>query len=156
MFSADEYEWTFCRDRDCIERDPVSDLQDRLGACLLLQQFKRDSGKMITLRSLLFEEGCSRQLSRMTDDAVVRQIAELLLSGRLHLHRKTPEQPATQVRIGKAETYVLFPVSERGPRGPAPPPPQPADPPTFSDVDSSAQAATLVGAAADGKPFCPE
>jgi hypothetical protein len=51
-----------------------------------------------------------------------------------------------------------FPLSERSQRATSGSvQPQTSDPPTFGpNADGSAQAAALVAAAADGKPFCPE
>lgn len=93
--------------------------------------------------------------SRVGDDAVIEQIADLLNSDRLHIHAKEMETFAA----GGSETSdqsVAFPLAERQSRETAPPPAV-ADPPTFSPKGNpSAQAAALAAAAASGTPFCQE
>jgi hypothetical protein len=149
-----QFEWWFCQELICTEPDRVDDLPGRLGTRLWLQQFKGDPYQMRVLRDLL-----SNQLlmppSRVADDAVIEQIADLLNSDRLHIHAKEMET----IAAGGAETSdqsVAFPLSERQSRDTAPPPPV-ADAPTFSPKGNpSAQAAALAAAAASGTPFCQE
>jgi len=93
--------------------------------------------------------------SRMADDTVIEQIADLLIADRLHIHAREMETFAAGGTGGSGQS-VAFPLAERQSRETAPPPPV-ADPPTFtSKVDPSAQAAALVAAASEGRPFCPE
>jgi hypothetical protein len=76
----------------------------------------------------------------------------LLISGRLHLHKKETEVHGSGVQ----DQHVPFPLSDRQPRAASSPPPV-IDPPSFSSkVNLSAQAAALVAAAASGVPFCLE
>jgi hypothetical protein len=148
-----QLEWSFCQEPGCDKPDRVDDLPGRLGTQLWLRQFKGDPFQMRILRDLLSNQ-ISLPPSREADDTVIEQIAELLISDRLHLHAKEMETHAA----GGAEAsdkFVAFPLSERQPRDTAPPP-QVADPPTFSKGDPSAQAAALTAAAATGVPFCQE
>jgi hypothetical protein len=156
LFPLGKHEWSFCQQPDCTSPERVEHVQDRLAARLWLQQFKDDPLEMRVLRDFV-EDQFSLPLSRMSDESVVQQIAELLISDRLHLHEKKPEAQPAGGRP-KEEESVAFPLSERRPgSSSSSPPPQVIEPPTFSSkLDPAAQAATLVAAAAAGKPFCPE
>jgi len=149
-----QLEWSFCQEQGCNSPDRVDDLPGRLGTQLWLQQFKGDPFQMRILRDLLSDQ-ISLPPSRVADDSVIEQIAELLISDRLHLHAKEMETHAAG-GVEASEKFVAFPLSERQPRDTAPPP-QVADPPTFSSKgDPAAQAAALAAAAAAGVPFCQE
>lgn len=94
--------------------------------------------------------------SRVAEDTVVEQVAELLTSGRLHVHAQKMEAYAAGggAASGK-ESTVAFPISEHQRRNPEPAP-QSVDLPSFpARANLSAQAATLVAAAAAGIPFVP-
>src|SRR5437762_7043043 len=93
--------WEFCRKRDCHDDQLVFHLQGRLYARQWLQQFKNDAFKMLTMRSLLCQGGSRSNLSRMPDDAVIDQTAELLVSRRLHIHAQPAR--ATSVSGGKSQ-----------------------------------------------------
>lgn len=132
----------------------MDDLPGRLGTRLWLQQFKGDPFQMRILRDLL-----SNQIllppSQTADDMVIEQIADLLVSDRLHIHAEEMETIAAG-GVETSDQSVAFPLSERQSRDTAPPPPV-ADPPTFSSKGNpSAQATALVAAAAAGTPFCQE
>jgi hypothetical protein len=156
MFSLSQHDWWFCEKHDCGDPYRIANPQDRMQALLLLQQFKSDLFKIRITRNLLRRQ-TSLPVSRMADEIVLKQIVELLTSGQLHIHDKQVDLPVATVALGTAKKHVPFPFSpSRGDSSFAPPPP-PVEPPTFSsNIDLSAQIATLVGAAAGGKPFCPE
>jgi hypothetical protein len=94
--------------------------------------------------------------SRMADDTVLAQLAELLISGRLHIHaRKMETHAAGGATSSQEKSAVAFPLGGHLPRRPEPAP-QFADPPSFPPkANLPAQAAALVAAAAAGIPFCP-
>jgi hypothetical protein len=149
-----QFEWSFCDEPICTGPDRVDDLPGRLGTRLWLQQFKGDPYQMRVMRDLLSDQVLMPP-SRVADDAVIEQIADLLNSDRLHIHAKEMET----IAAGGAEISdqsVAFPLSERQSRDAAPPPPV-ADAPTFPPKSNpSAQAAALAAAAASGTPFCQE
>jgi hypothetical protein len=108
----------------------------------------------------------ARSVSRMSDDAIIERIAELLLSGRLHIHDRrartasasdNPAQ-ASQSNASAVEASAPFPLSESSPRVPPASSGRqaiPLDPPTFPpNTDLAAQAATLIAAAQSGTPAC--
>jgi hypothetical protein len=150
--------WEFCRERDCRDRETVSRPRDRSSARQWLQQFETGVHKALAMRTLLWEEGSGWPLSRMSDEEIMNRIADLLVSGRLHIH-VPPARPVSAGGSAASEPEAPFPLSERQPpRTQAVASSAPvSDPPTFpSDLDGSAQAAALVAAAASGQPFCPE
>jgi len=149
-----QVEWRFCQEPGCAEPDRVDDLPGPLGTRLWLQQFKGDPFQMRILRDLLSNQVLLPP-SRVADDAVIEQIADLLNSDRLHIHFKEMETIAAG-GVEISDQSVAFPLEERQTRDSAPPPPV-ADPPTFSPKGNpSAQAAALAAAAAAGTPFCQE
>jgi len=114
---------------------------------------------MLAMRTLLQQEGVAWQPSAMSDEEVIDHTAELLISGRLHVH--APRAPAVSVygfAPSEPPKFVPFPLTDRRPRPQAGASNAPAsDPPTFpSDIDGAAQANALAAAAAGGQPFCPE
>ena len=119
-----------------------------------IRQFKEDPLEMRILRDLV-EGQFSLSLSRSSNDAVLHEIAELLLSGQLHLHEK--KLPTLPAGVPKEQKFVAFPLSDRRPSSSSAPSSPAPDPPSFSaNIDQSAQAGALVAAAAAGVPFCPE
>ena len=106
---------------------------------------------------MLWQEDHAWPLHRMSDEEVIDRTAELLVSGRFHVHSQ-PWQAVSRQCFVKGEKLVAFPISERKPGPQAAPSSGPAsDPPTFPpDIDGDAQAEALVAAASSGKPFCPE
>ncbi len=149
-----QHDWWFCQQANCNNPDRVYELEARLWGRLWLQQLKGDPFQMRTLRDLLANQ-ISLPPSRVTDNTVVEQIAELLNSDRLHIHTRKMEMYA----VGgprAAEDPAAFPISTYRPKDSAAPPPV-IEPPSFSPkADLSAQAAALVAAAAQGTPFCLE
>jgi|HubBroStandDraft_4_1064222.scaffolds.fasta_scaffold284848_2 hypothetical protein len=150
-----QHEWRFCQEHNCSAPDRVDDLPGRLSARLWLQQLKGDPLRMRMLRDLLANR-ISLPPSRVADETVVEQVAELLISGRLHIHAKKMEMFAGGSGGAADEGAVApFPIAEHRPRNPEPAP-QIVDPPSFpAKADLPAQAAALVAAAAAGTPFCP-
>lgn len=157
--------WEFCTKSDCPDRDLPYPWQVNILVRLWLQQSCKDPLKMQTLRGLLQQRQIGIQLPRMSDELVVDQIAELLASGKMHLHARgsteavfvQDEAPGPPAKPKFAEQEAAFPLTDRQP-SPQPAPSEPtSDPPTFSpSLDGAAQAAALSAAAAGGQPFCPE
>jgi hypothetical protein len=158
-------DWEFCRKHDC--RDgAISSVRDRFFVLQWLLQSKNDFSKMHAMRRLLSEDASSaRNLYRTSDDEVIDRIADLLISGRFHVHPSPvrgslggTSQGSTAESSGRADAFVPFPISERRPRAPFAASPEPvvdSDPPTFSpETNFSAQAATLVAAADRGAAAC--
>jgi hypothetical protein len=92
----------------------------------------------------------------MSDEAIIDQIVELLISSRLHVHALFEKAPPRGTSGEIASKAAPFPLAERTPRSEGYERAPIKEPPTFSDIDAAAQADTLVAAAAEGKPFCPE
>lgn len=154
MLPLPEFEWTFCEEPGCTEADRVDDLPGVLGTRLWLQPFKGDPLQMRILRDLLANQ-ILLPASRVADDTVIEQIADLLIADRLHIHAKEMETIAAG-GAAVSDQSVAFPLAERQSRDTAPPPPV-SDPPTFSPKSNpSAQAAALTAAAVAGIPFCQE
>ena len=146
-----QHEWCFCQKPECASSDRVYGLEAQSLVHLWLQELKDDPFRIHAFRDLV-RSNISLPIVRV-DATLVRRIEEMLIAGRLHLHKK---EKGIQSGSGAPEKHVPFPLSERHPRDTSPPPPV-IEPPSFSShVDLSAQAATLVAAAANGMPFCPE
>jgi hypothetical protein len=93
--------------------------------------------------------------SRVSDETVLEQIAELLIIGRLHLHAEEMETYAAGSMVRAEESAAAFTISEHRARD-LEPAPQFVDSPSFpANANVAAQAAALVSAAAAGIPFCP-
>jgi hypothetical protein len=145
-----QHEWWFCQDPDCRKSDRVYGLQAQAMAQMWLQELKDDPFRMHMLGDLVRND-ISMPLFRVGDSSLASRVEELLMSGRLHLHKIERE-----VKWARQEQPVPFPLSDRQPRLASPPPPV-IDPPSFSPkVNLAAQAAALVAAAASGAPFCLE
>lgn len=148
------FEWDFCRELECLDSEPDVVVGDRLTA-QWLQQFKLNASKMLRMRSVLLEEHSAWLAASMSDDEVIGQIAELLVSRHLHIHARPEDVIESRITPPGPGTVIPFPRSER--RRPEPAESVPvSEAPTFSDVDGAAQAAALSSAAASGSPFCPE
>jgi hypothetical protein len=149
------HKWDLCRNIGCLDRVAMPPLP-RTFVLQWLQHARRDPSKMIQMRGLLSGETGVVGLSRLSDHAVLTRIAELLWSGRLHIH-ETPRR-MEQSPGGKVATSVPLPFPRRKrPPSAAPFREQPMDSATFlADIDLVVQAATLMDAARSGKPFCPE
>jgi hypothetical protein len=95
---------------------------------------------------------------RLTDHQTLERLAVLLHSRRIVVIAREYRSGSGQPSASAAPTAPAFPLSERSSRAStASYQPQQNDPATFdSNTDANAQAAALVAAAADGKPFCPE
>jgi hypothetical protein len=156
MLPLRSYDWTFCDKQDCRNADLVFGLRDRFAARQWLQRFRDDALRMNALRSLVARYG-SWQLSGMTDEDVIEQCTDLLVSGSLHVHAPPEPKTSTTLVAPPPPKPVPFPLSERNPRKSASSQPPAPDPPTFPPGTAlNAQAATLIAAAAQGAPFCPQ
>jgi hypothetical protein len=80
-------DWNFCRKLDCPERQSAS-LRDDVLTHHWLQGYKDDASKMNAMRTALSQDGAGRDLSRLSDEMIVEQIAQLLSGGKLHVHRR--------------------------------------------------------------------
>lgn len=78
-------EWEFCQKPECREDESIVRLENRFFAIQWLRQCKGDFLKMFTMRALLLQS-VAREPSRMSDDAVIDEIADRILSHRLHIH----------------------------------------------------------------------
>ena len=95
---------------------------------------------------------------RITDHVVMERMANLLHSRRVVVICRE-DRAASGTPASVQAPAPAFPLSERTTRETTATtaPPQQAEAPTFSPAcDPNAQAAALVAAAQDGKPFCPE
>ena len=152
VFPLRQHEFWFCANPNCAGSDRVSGLEGQFLAHCWLQELKSDQLRKSVLRDLIRSD-ITLEFFRVSDATLVRRIEDLLISGRLHLHKKERE---VQSGSGNQDQQVPFPLSQHQPREAYVPPPV-IDAPSFSrDVDLAAQAATLVAAAAQGTPFCPE
>jgi hypothetical protein len=145
-------DWELCRKLDCRDDKSVSFTGDSFHARQWLQSAKSDVFKMLAMRDLLLQEHFGSDPARMSDDQVINQIAELLISDRLHIHVQPMERTVGPTSIPIAGGPVKLKA--------APPPSRKAvtmdDPPTLpSDIDFASQAATLVAAADSGAAVCP-
>jgi hypothetical protein len=162
-------DWEFCSRHGCHD-ESISIVRDCFSVHQWLLQAKDDAVVMQAMRMLLWETGIGAwDLSRVSDGGVLDVIADLLNSGRLHVHASPtsasfagiPEGPtAGSSRADRADPVMPFPISERKrrARGPVVAFPEPvieSDPPTFAaETDFAAQAATLVAAANTGVAVC--
>jgi hypothetical protein len=151
--------WWLCRNIRCPHRRvTIPSLGDETLAVQWLRGFRPDTSKMLQMRSILAAEFGSMGSFRLSDHAVLAQIARLLLSGKVHLHQPSDPFEQAQLRPEGASTKSA-PVPRSGRRFTAATPfrEPPSDPATFlADIDLQSQAATLMAAAKSGKPFCPE
>jgi hypothetical protein len=112
---------------------------------------------MLGLRTLLSQEAGTWQLSRMSDEDVIRHITELLASGRLHAHAMPVVERARSVSDdGESEQSAPFPLAARKAASefssPFSEPIESADFPALTEAAS--QAAVFCDAAETGKAFC--
>jgi hypothetical protein len=125
---------------------------DAAQALQFLTRFKGDAAAMARLRGLIAQRSAAGDLSRVSDDQILAQVAGMLGSGELVAGYRGQE--AIQLPEAAAEAAPA-PAS-------TPPPPQTRerqepDPPTFeAQHDGAGQAQTLSMAASSGVPFCEE
>lgn len=79
-------EWEFCRKPGCRDRESLAVPRDRFFAREWLQSLKADIRQMSAMRALAGQENNALPLSRISDDAVIDQVVELLVGGGLHVH----------------------------------------------------------------------
>jgi hypothetical protein len=95
---------------------------------------------------------------RLGDQDAIQRMAALLYSRKVVIVERE-ERGSAKGPTPAATTGVAFPLSERLPRASsvASKPVPASDPPTYDPkLDAVAQAAALVAAAAEARPFCPE
>jgi len=115
---------------------------------------------MFAMRTFLWQGGTASVLFRLSDDEVIDQVADLLASGRVHVH--TTPLPAARAGSGASgasatQTPIPFPLTPQPKASSQERTPGPTDPSTFPlNLDGPAQTAALMSAAAQGVPFCPE
>lgn len=148
-----------CRSIECSERCGACFPLDRVFALQLLQQLRGDYFAVSALRRLLLLEHGSNDLYRVSDDALIERVADLLVSRRIHYHvRPLSRSSGRSGTAGPQPASPAFPVAARNPLAPATTTRTAfavADPPTFPpDTNASAQAATLRTASDQGVPFC--
>jgi hypothetical protein len=133
-------------------RSQIARFRDSKSAIQFLSAVKVDARAMSDLRGLLFESRLRIDVSRLTDDQVLAEIARLIWLGHLVVANDregrsgASSQPAGPTQI--AQTPAGVPVRS----GPQSQEPEPATLP--SNLNSIAQAAALSAAAANGTPFC--
>jgi hypothetical protein len=114
MYSFGDRE--LCREGACRDRERVLRLQERLSAHRWLQQFKTDHRQMLALRSLLWQESSRGHPGNLSDEEVIDQITEMLVSGRLHVHpRSKPLVPAVSAPA-TPPAVVPFPLADSTPK----------------------------------------
>jgi hypothetical protein len=125
---------------------------DLAGEVLLrdLRLLKRDQMAMSAVRQLLLQY---QAVHRLSDEAVLTQIAGLVRSGALEIHRKVVPIPSPGSAAQPAPSPP-FPLSERRP--PAKPVTQPEAATFTAALDDEALAGVLIDAADGGVPFCEE
>ena len=145
-------DWELCRKLDCRDDKSVSFAGDLFHARQWLQSSKSDIFKMLAMRDLLLQERIGSDPARMSDDQVINQIAELLISDRLHIHVQPMERTVAPTSIPIASG----PAKPKAAPSPTRKLPTMDDLPTLPpDIDFAAQAATLVAAADSGAAVCP-
>ena len=143
-------DWWFCLERDCDSSDRVYGLQAQFCLHAWLERLRGDPRGMCLIRDLLRKQVMIPP-ARVADGGFVKLVENLLMSGRLHIHRK---QRAVYTGAEQQEQNVPFPLADRQPRGSSFPPPIVDLASFLPNADLSAQAAALVAAAASGTPFC--
>lgn len=126
---------------------PISSLES---ARRQLAPFLGDAGAVASFRRLLRERRWQHDVSRLTDQEVLAQVARLLAAGELVM---SVEEHAFPLDFQLAEAQREAPAPVRGPALPAAP--EEAEEPAFAaDLSGPAQVLALVAAAAAGTPLC--
>jgi hypothetical protein len=86
-------DWKFCRRADCTNRVNAPSRQDLFFLHQELIRARNDDFKIKAMRYLLFQEHFDPH--RMSDESVIDQISELMVSGRIHVHVQPVETSAT-------------------------------------------------------------
>jgi len=79
-------EQKLCRKPACSADEDVLQFYDRFSIIQWLQRLARDCIKMAGLRGILQAEGAGAAPHRSSDHDVIERIAELVISGRIHVH----------------------------------------------------------------------
>ena len=147
-------EWKLCRRIECDDRSLTWGPRDRLQARLWLEQLERSAMAMSALRLWLASQNDGWDISRMSDQALIEQIAALISRGFAHVHvLAAPREPSPLMPRRSPPEAPVEAAPRSRPREVAPV--AETETSTFHDVDPAAQAATLTAAAASGTPFCP-
>jgi hypothetical protein len=122
-----------------------------------LQHLRRshsDPWVQSALRGLLDQRYGGAAQSRLSDEAILEAVADLIASGELVLVQ-TNDRAVGNTIFGKAAKSTAPPPPAPRPATQAPAPPPPQDPSIFPpNVDLVAQAAAIQAAAQQGAPFC--
>lgn len=148
------FAWKLCRRNDCPESDRVPHLRDPVWAAQWLQQFKGDGLSMDAMRAVLSQEIAAWQPSRMANEDVIAQFANLLNRGMWHVHTQPVSSrtggSAARERVEEAlEPLRRSSVSMEIPK-------EITQDETLSGADEAAIADAMKSAAAVGIPFCEE
>lgn len=138
MLRLGAQKWELHRGSECQDCKPLFGLQDRFLARQWLRQFQGDAIAIRDIRDLLSHEGASGTLSRMTDDELIAQMANLLTYGFWHVHPQPVVVTAggssgagKQAEIPEPETKSARPSQPRA----APANPSPSKPKGLTDND---------------------
>jgi hypothetical protein len=152
------------REIEILARQDLVEFHSEDLAAAFFRRLLREPANRIAMRRALAEELGAGDLTRRSDEEVVRWLARKAVFGDLRiLARESPERPTTRTASdGAAEATPR--QAEQAARAeqsaaPAPPPPSPAaaeeeTDPLLAGTDPVAQAATLKAAAESGTPLC--
>jgi hypothetical protein len=85
--------WEFCRKFDCPDREPESLPTDQRSVRQRLAQHRNDASKMRAMRAMLSQHSMGMNISRLSDDGVIDQIASLLFIHAIHIHAVANDFP---------------------------------------------------------------
>jgi hypothetical protein len=159
MLRLGAQKWELHRGSECQDCKPVFGLQDRFLARQWLRQFQGDAIAIRDIRDLLSHEGASGTLSRMTDDELIAQMANLLNYGFWHVHPQPVVVSAGGSSGAGTQAEAPEPEARRAPdraRSPEVPVPVEEAASLPGTADEAAIAATLKQASEQGIPFCEE
>jgi hypothetical protein len=114
---------------------------------------------MVGVRTYLGRISDDTESFRLSDHDVIEKMAALLYSRKVVIVARDEGGGSKGSAPNAAAPVVAFPLSQRNSRAPsaAAKPAPVSEPATFDPkLDAVVQAAALVAAAAEGKPFCPE
>jgi hypothetical protein len=130
----------------------ITNFGDGKSSQQLLAQFKNDFFAISRLRSLLNESRQWIDVSRLTDDQLLAEVARLILSGELGVASVPRQFSIGNSPADRPTSSAPVPAAKPLAAGRSDEP----DPATFSSsLNALAQAAALAAAAASGAAFCP-
>ncbi len=130
----------------------TSPLADAAAALPLIASLKDDIFGMRALRKMLLEWGLGTDVSRLTDDEVLAEIAYRISTGQIGLAGAMDME--TGGSSGEVNSPPSAPLPAAAPLRPGPASPEPEAPTFGPNLNGAAQAAVLAAAAAAGAPFC--